>query len=1188
MYLKRLELQGFKSFANKTVVKFEEGITAVVGPNGSGKSNISDAVRWVLGEQSAKTLRGDKMEDVIFSGTEERNPLGFAEVSLVLNNESGIFGLDYKEIVITRRVFRTGESEYYINKKVARLKDIREVFMDTGVGKDGYSIISQGKIDEILSSKSEDRRNIFEEAAGIVKYKTRKIESERKLEKTRENLVRIEDIISEIEGQIEPLEEQAEKAEKYVNLSESLKNYEIELLSNELKEYKEKKKTHEESVKKFEERISVLEREKSEFEDHLQDIQERQEKNENEYSETNEERYRLVSDKEKIRGSISLKEGRIEFNSSENKRISSEIENLGNDLEELSEKEKNAKAEFEDIEEQLKKKESILEEKNANIDGIKEKVRFSEEYIEKLKGENIDNLNKISNLKIRKSGIESNYENYERREKQINSALENIDEKDRTASEQIKEAEEKFRKASEELEKSDSLIKRKENELGKLKTESENLKRKMEGLKIQHEKDKSSLRILKEMKDDYEGYYKGVKNFLNAVKNSNINTGIEGVVAELVKTEKEFEKAIEVALGGAIQNIVTSDTEYAKESINFLKRNKLGRITFLPLDNIRSRNLNDREEMILNEKGIIGRASDLIEYDEKYRNIFENILGRVIIADNMDNMTAVSKKYSNSFKMVSLDGDVMNPGGSMTGGSFRGNTLSLLGRTRQIDDLEEKLKEIREEYISERDRLSETEEKLRISENEISEFKSENSRIQMEKNSLENSLNNLLSSHGNIDSEKKGYYDELEAIKEEKAQIDRDKSEIDGQIKDIESENREKDQKVIKETEVLTELNSELSKANGELVKIQVGFASITETHKNLENSLKNYDSEREKTEKRIEDEKRRLSGLISETENLEKSLKEEKNSLKETEENIEKNRLELERLSGIKEELKKSSDGCEEDIRKRESEHSEVQENLSKERIDLERVNMNMSSIRSRLWEEYEMSIMLAENVEKSGLDNSILRREVGSLKKKIKALGNVNVDSIEELKAVKERFEFLSSQRDDLVEGEKSLKVVIREMNTKMKQQFLERFEEIREQFKIVFRELFGGGRADIIIEDEEDILNSGIEVIAEPPGKKLQNLTLLSGGERALTAISILFAILKTKPTPFCILDEIEAALDEANVYRYAEYLKKFSEESQFIVITHRKGTMEAADTIYGVTMQDSGISELISVDLSEYDE
>ncbi len=1185
MILKKLELQGFKSFANKTVIEFEEGITAVVGPNGSGKSNISDSVRWVLGEQSAKTLRGDKMEDIIFNGTEEKSPLGFAEVTLTLNNETGMFPTEYEEVAVTRRVFRDGESEFYINKKACRLKDIRELFMDTGIGKDGYSIISQGRIDEILSTKSEDRRNIFEEAAGITKYKSRKQESERKLNRTKENLVRIEDIIMEIESQINPLKEQAVKAERFIEVSSSLRGSEVELLSNQIRKYKEKDE-------EIDQKIAILEEKRREALDSEERLDIRSEElkfslNETESSlnDENEYRFSVLSRRDKLKSDIYLYNQKNENNRRYKKRTELDIADIDVQSEELTISVEDKKKCKVTIESELASRKTELNEKKDKIDSINSEIIEFEDLHEKKKAELIENLNRNSEHKLNISNIDSHISMFDSRKSRIDSnysdIMKNSDDINNLLSKIEKEAEIKKDEISSLKNRIESL----KQSIETAQNTNKNNQIEFENIRNSSERKISSYNILKDMQEDYEGYYKGVRNFLNRVKHTELKEGVEGVVAELLNVDEKYEKAIEVALGGSLQNIVTQDTVYAKKSIEFLKQYKLGRITFLPLDNIKGRYLNDREKMILSENGVIGVASDIVQYDEKYKQIFEYILGRTIIVDHIDNMIRISKKFSNSFRIVTLDGDIMNPGGSMTGGNFRGNTLSLLGRGRQIEELKKEIIELKSRYNELSEILKESGKLINAQREELSSYESDFNGLILEQNDIRNRLLSAKSKEESIVLQRKEFDQEVEQIKQEKEKLNAQREALMDSMEIILKENEKLTLANREDSEKLVKMKEQLEKMREEYVSRQIDIASTEENLKSLILSIDNEESDIEKLNDRKKDFLKRIEEIINEisdTEkdiiNTEQSIAEAEVVLKDCDEKINNFRLSKEKLTA---ELSKIDSDRNEIIKEKDS----LIEKLNKFNIDKERNYLKLESIKSKLWEEYEMSLIMAEQCEKSGKTDVELKEEVAKAKREIKAIGNVNLDSIEELKQITERFEFMSKQRDDLIEAEKSLKYVIKEMNSKMKEQFIKKFSVIREEFKTVFTELFNGGKADIYIEDESDILNSGIDIVAEPPGKKLQNLSLLSGGERALTAISLLFAILKTKPTPFSILDEIEAALDEANVYRYADYLKKFSEESQFVVVTHRKGTMEAADSIYGVTMQRNGISELISLKLTD---
>lgn len=1186
MYLKKIEIQGFKSFADKTEIEFNGGITAVVGPNGSGKSNISDALRWVLGEQSAKTLRGSKMEDVIFSGTNSRKPTGYAEVTIVLDNKDGSLPIDYSEVSVTRRVFRSGESEYYINKNSCRLKDVRELFMDTGIGKDGYSIIGQGRIDEILSTKSEDRRAIFEEAAGIVKYKTRKEEAEKKLEKTKENLIRINDIINELENQVEPLKSQSEKAKEYIALSEKLKDLEVSLFIREFDRLKEE--------------ISHLDAQKELVVTQLKYNEERRDAFENKYNRVKNEidkmdakieeiqnlKYTTENLIEKKEGDLKLSKERIFYLQKEAERYTNEIKLIQEQIKDTiikEEKETNYKLELEKrieiLNNQLNSKSKELEILNCNIKKI-------EEDIENLKGDLIQNLNQISDKKSKINSISIFSKSIIKRIEQIDNDINNVKLQMEENNRQINITEEEIASYKKMIERLN--IEKKENIEVKKKIEEygEKYKNNADSIKAQIHGKMSNLKLLTEMRDEYEGYYKSVKNTLLACKkNKNLGRGVKGVVAELLNVDKKYERAIEVALGSSLQNIVTETQEDAKRIIEFLKKNKLGRVTFLPISSIRAKGLTTAEKKVIQCKGLIGVASELITYHSDYTNIFEYLLGRVLIVETLEDGIRLSKQSDHSFKIVSLDGEILNPGGSMTGGSFSTNTTNILGRDRQIKELEDEIRELNKKYTFYTNELEkcekekvEIENKLveldkRVNETNVVLFKLENKYSQLK---LDNDRNNsliekyinekrqLISENDNSSTDVNDLEKELEKL-EEKSKL------IQSRIEELNVEYEK--QRNIRDGIVKhnTELQVEIAKIRQELLNIIESIKNYSEHRFRLEEDIKRKNREKEDNEIDVRNELSKIDLLTEEKKQLSEELLEYD--------------IRLDEVKSERNNFMQTYYNDQEKLNEMNRKINDLQKSISSLEVKREKYNMQLENITARLWEDYEMTYQMAAKYKKEFENVTKVQNEIRDLKNKIKALGNINLDSIDEFERVRERLEFLKNQKEDLIDAKESLDVVIKDMNIRMKQQFKESFELIRVNFNEVFVKLFGGGKADIYLEDEDNILLSGIEIIAQPPGKKLQSLSLLSGGERALTAIALLFAILKTKPTPFCILDEIEAALDDANVYRYAEYLKEFSKETQFIVITHRKGTMECADSLYGITMEEEGISKLISVKLTE---
>lgn len=1186
MFLKRIEIQGFKSFADKTQIEFQSGITGVVGPNGSGKSNISDSIRWVLGEQSVKSLRGNKMEDVVFAGTEKRKPLGFAEVTLVLDNKDKALPIEYAEVSVTRRVFRSGESEYYINKNSCRLKDIKELFMDTGVGKDGYSIVGQGKIDEILSSKSEDRRNIFEEAAGIVKYKSRKEEAEKKLDKTEDNLLRVNDIVEELRKQINPLKIQAEKAIKYNEMSEELKKIQISLYIDEIAQIKEELKKIEDIKEISLESLRKNGDLKKDLDTKYESIKEQIEQIDLEIDQLKNDRYNTKNDIEKKNSEKDLINEKITYSEKEIERHNNEIVNLKEHIVNSQLEEKELSKKKNDLSEVLEVLTSEVNVKDYEFQKIKEEMDKKEKNIEDKKSSVIENFNLIADKKSKINSLNSFKENIRKRLKQINEEIAELKDSREKIKSSTSDLEKKIKDDKEILENINKelrdIVSSKKNNILKLQeidSKIGNIERNIQGKISKH-------KVLDDMSKEYEGYYKGVKNALKACQdNRQLGQGVKGVLAELISSPKKYEKATEIALGAAIQNIVVDTQENAKVIINHLKKNNLGRVTFLPMSSISSRQLNVSEKKLLRDNGVIGVGSELLDYDLEYRNIVEYLLGRVLLVEKIEDGIAVSKKCNYSLKIVSLDGDVLNPGGSMTGGSLNNFNTKLLGRQREIEELESEIRELKKEYkslVAEREVLKnntdELDTKISQSNDIINNTKlllatNESKYIQI---CTDEERNKSLISK--FLSEQKNLTDETINIERETERIDIELNKLNNQNSDIQSNI----ESYISDFEIEKSKRESMSK---EITELKIKKASLEQEDKNIIDTIERLKQEILKSSDSISNKEKEQQQVAVNIENLKKSIKINTDEKEELDKVLMNYETKLEKANGERENLLKTIIVEEEKIR---SVNHEI-EGLKKTIVDLElkfeRYNLQYENYNNKLWEEYELSFQMAQKYKQDIDDITKTKEQVKDIKNKIKALGNINLNSIEEYKNVSERYEFMTSQIDDLITAKDSLDDVIKEMNVKMKEQFIEQFEVIRAHFKDVFKELFGGGKSDVYLSDKEDVLLSGIEIVAQPPGKKLQNLTLLSGGERALTAIALLFAIIKTKPTPFCVLDEIEAALDEANVYRYAEYLKEFSHSTQFIAITHRKGTMENVDSLYGITMEEEGISKLVSIKLSE---
>ncbi len=1180
MYLKRLELQGFKSFADKTIIELMPGITTVIGPNGSGKSNISDAIRWVLGEQSMKSLRGAKSLDVIFSGTQNRKSLGFAEASLVFDNTDGILPIEYTEVIVTRKIYRSGETGYFINKVPCRLKDILELFMDTGIGKDGYSIIGQGKIDEILSNKSEDRRHIFEEAAGIVKYRTRKEESEKKLEHTKLNLLRINDILSEIEGNLEPLQMQADKAKKYLNLREELKNIEIGLFVYNIEKYK---KELEELVKT----IEVMQSQCNTEEQKLEEIKTLKEELKSSIDSITEEienmsniGFESQKQIEQFNSDISVAKTRITSNNENSERYAKEIEEQNNKIIELKEEINQKEARKDNLKQNKEKFEKELSEKQAELDKITQKLSSKELEIEEHKKIVEKNTDKKYELQSDINTQNINYQNYEKRQVQIKQEIQStISELDATRlnkediSKQFNEIENKKNKAQKSLEE----ISNKRTEANqKIKNFEDSINNLSSEMRIKE----SRLKFLIETEKEKEGYIKSVKSLLLDCENiKELGKGMHGVLANIIEVPDNLETAIEMCLGASLQNIVTETEDDAKKLVEHLRKNNLGRASFLPISSVKGKKL---DKIKGNEKGIIGIASDLVKYNKKYEQIILNLLGRIVIVDNMETAIKVAKQNSYTFRIVTTEGDLINPSGAITGGSVAKKTVNILGRGKEIEKLEKEIKNIKTKIQKLEEEKQEFEESiegiLELSSNLEKELQEIDITYATEKQKV-------LSINENIEKFEK----RLNKLKEEQISLEKQKEEamqnkanIEKEIEEITAKNEELS-KIINE---FAELNKDDQKyiddLNFDITNLKISVSSFDESEASIQEIQERINQELENANQSVKNKKNQIEQIKLDNESLEKSIQDILNKIEEVKQNVENS-------SSKVEELKKERSQKNEKLSKQEDQLTDkfkIIEDLKGQLVKLDvkktKIEEDVKEIYNKMWEEYELTPNNTSEYKKPE-NVQLTQKKVNSLRNEIKELGSVNIDSIEEYKTLKDRYDFMSEQRLDLENTMSKLRKVISDMTQIMKEQFREKFKIINKNFKEVFTELFGGGKAELKLEDEEKILESGIEITVQPPGKKLQNMMLLSGGEKAFTAIALLFAILKINPAPFCVLDEIEAALDDVNVFRYAEYLKKFAKQTQFLVITHRKGTMEVADTVYGVTMEESGISKLLSMKL-----
>lgn len=1183
MRLKKLELQGFKSFADKTEIIVLDGVTTIVGPNGSGKSNISDAVRWVLGEQSVKNLRGQKMEDVIFAGTQARKKVGFAEVSLYLDNSDESLPVEFKEVVVTRRVYRSGESNYLLNGAECRLKDIQELFMDTGVGKDGYSIISQGKIDEILSTKSEERRHIFEEASGIVKYKTRKDEAVKKLANTDSTLARVNDVIAEIENNLEPLEKKCEVAKKYLELKDKLKVLDVRVFIQSLNQNAEALCKIDDVIETFTNDISKEEAISAELEKSKMNLKERLAEVTLKIEETQSKFYETESENQKLSSKIEISRASIE-NANEN------IERLNVEIKEDFEKINLLK---EDIEKRLKKKESLEENKKKfenelslkqeELENVMSTLDERAEQITAIKDEIDLKREEAYELKMNSSSIEATIEannsQIEEKEKILDKNITANDSVTTTKEELTSNLNSKNTSLNEILEKENKYNEDKkilDEKYNEMLSNERKLNQEVMTLK-------SKYNYLTNLENENEGYYKSVKESLSYAKKNNMQN-VYGTVASLISTEEKYEYAVEIALGGYMQNVVVSDEQTAKKIISYLKENSLGRVTFLPINTIKKvdNSIKDKAGKL---DGYIGMASEIVKYDSKFKDVILLSLGSTIVVDTVDNAILMSKKLKNMARIVTLTGELFSATGSITGGKNSHSSAGLLGRKEKIEKLKEIISNKEKEYSS----LNNGVRELNI---QIEEAKKENNKIVEEKSSCQIEIATLKEKLLNIEREEKKV---LLAKENAKVSIDSLKEQNETLRKNIEENNKkveELDKKINENQEIVDEysrFNKEksemVSNLHEDIANLKVSISSfdessgsIDEMKDKLSQDIQNFEdgierkkssiSNLEASKKDAEEEIKTLTESIKEKQNFKLDFANILNSLKDTKKEVEQKQetLEVKVLEGLRK------------IDKLKDERAKVQARKLKFDIEIE-------NLKNKMWDDYEITISVAKEmiealpVEDS--DEKTIVKNAEKIRKEIKDLGEVSVGAIEEYKSTKERYDFISNQKADLEETKKKLENLINNMTSIMKQQFEKQFKLINENFNETFKELFGGGKAELKLEDESNVLSSGIEIEVQPPGKKLQSMMLLSGGERALTATALLFAILKLKAPPFCILDEIEAALDDVNVHRFAEYIKKYSKNTQFIVITHRKGTMEVASSTYGVTMQEYGISKVVSM-------
>lgn len=1181
MLLKSLELHGFKTFPDRIKLSFDKGITSIVGPNGSGKSNISDAIRWVLGEQSAKTLRCSKMEDVVFNGTDKRKKTGYAEVTLSIDNKDRILPFDGDEVAVTRRYYRSGESEYMINKATVRLRDIHELFMDTGLGRDGYSMIGQGKIDSIVASKSEERREIFEEASGISRYRYRKTEAERKLKSTEENLVRLRDIVGELEDRVGPLKKQSEKAQKFLVLSEEKKGLEIALWLN----------TLDNSANIIKEQDDKIDIQRAQYENAEQELANISSETESIYLKNGE----ITSKIDTIRRNISQFESEvsnnnalisvanndIEHNKETITRLETEIEQLDNSFTEIESQIKEKKENVEKLKLNIEEKQKEYNEVSENLNTISVDASRSGDEIQELNSKLAELSQKSANAKVVLLTSDSSINELKGRIETLNSSLSEKESNLETTSKMLEDYKAQGKDSAKKVEMLSNSIKGLELKISNLKARNENSKGEIDRLNLDSNEKLRRANILEDLEKNLEGFAHSVKTVMNLSRHGKIG-GIHGPVSRLIKVPTDYAVAIETALGGAMQNIVTGNEEDAKRAIRTLKENKGGRATFLPIATIKPRYLN--ENGIDSCFGFVGVASDLCDCKDEYKGILQNLLGKIVIAEDLNSAVSIAKKYSYRFKVVTLDGQVVNAGGSLTGGSLNKRT-GLLSRASEIEKyrkeakaLADKANELKEQYSNSQQEFAKYEADILGTRGDLSTEQQELIRLRTEYKACQNEYDSLVSSIDFTKNEIVECENKISNLQKDKETADKEFSAFEEEIANIEKTTSNLTGNRLALTEKREQLSEKLQNIRLEIVTYEKDKEALISEIRTSE-----YNSQHQ-TERK-ENLRNQIVSVNSNIDIINKKIESYTNISNNYQDKIAEFNNAIEKLNGDKEKFEKKSV----ELRQKEKDLNSTREVSGRELARLEERKINLQKqyddIIAKLWDEYELTKRQAEEISIEIENASTARKRLNEIKSSIRGLGSVNVSAIEEYKEVSERYEFLGAQVSDVEKSKNEIERLINDLTKQMKDAFIENFHEINKHFGETFKELFGGGTASLELANPDDILNSGIDIIAHPPGKIVVHLEALSGGEKALVAIALYFSIMKVRPAPFCVMDEIEAALDDVNVDRFAQYMRRMTDRTQFITITHRRGTMEESDVLYGVTMQDEGISKLLELRASE---
>ncbi len=1179
MYLKSIEIQGFKSFANKLLFEFHNGITGIVGPNGSGKSNVADAVRWVLGEQRIKQLRGASMQDVIFAGTEMRKPQGFAYVAITLDNSDHQLAIDYDEVTVSRRLYRSGESEYMINGSACRLKDINELFYDTGIGKEGYSIIGQGQIDKILSGKPEERRELFDEAAGIVKFKRRKNIAQKKLEDEQANLIRVSDILSELEKQVGPLERQSKAAREYLQLKEELKLcdanlflMDTDIISRQLEEAAKRRSLLAGDMEDTRKESGRLKEEYEKLEQGLANL-------EGQIASDRQELNQETVSKGSLEGRINVLNEQIHTEEMNEEHLESRRTVITGELEVRKGQLSSYEEEYGRMVSQVTDARERQEQAQARLNSQDELIRNLDESIEAAKGVIIQSLNEKASLTARRQRYETMLEQINLRRSEVTQKLLKFKSDESVQDELIAKEQAALDEVRQQLEDGQFKAQEAEDALTEAETDAKRLNRNQNDTQQEYHMAYTKLESLKNLAERYDGYGNSIRRVMEVRDRVH---GIHGVVADIISTEQKYEIAIETALGGSIQNIVTDSEATAKQLIEYLKKNRYGRATFLPLTSING-SQNFSQPAALKEKGVLGLAHDLVQVDGQYKGLARYLLGRVVVVDTIDNAIALARKFRYSLRIVTLEGELLSAGGSMTGGAFK-NSSNLLGRRREIEELEETCSKALVQIEKIQNELALKESLAQEKKGELEQLKTRLQKLALQENTIRMNISQLEDKKAEIADSSGDLVREHGQLEEQVKEIAQSRLVLEDDTLGLELKNSQVNKEIEEKSLCLEDAKKERETAAAALSAIQMETANLTQKQDFIKENTIRVRGEIRKLEEEF------LS-LKAGSGSSEQIILGKKQEIEQIREQISSARTRMEELEAViaghtarKEAMASEQKGFFARREELTARLAELDKDMFRVQAGQEKLEEKLEASTSYMWTEYEMTFSTALELKKEEYQSAPqVRKRIDELKARIKGLGNINVNSIEDYKEVSERYEFMKTQYEDLTQAQAELEKIIEELDMGMRRQFQEKFAEIRAEFDKVFRELFGGGRGTLELMEDEDILEAGIQIIAQPPGKKLQNMMQLSGGEKALTAISLLFAIQNLKPSPFCLLDEIEAALDDSNVDRFAGYLHKLIKNTQFIVITHRRGTMMAADRLYGITMQEKGVSTLVSVNL-----